>query len=77
VGRGRQGELLDGDRAGAGNAITGDPAVLPDCPGSPVHTPTTPEKLALLAPCGSWDPQDDVLHDSPGCDWFTRPPEPK
>jgi hypothetical protein len=65
------------NRAGAGNAITSDPAVLPDCPGSPVHTPTTSEKLALLAPCGSWDPQDDVLQDPPGCDWFTVPPEPR
>ena len=65
------------NRAGAGNAITSDPAVLPECPGSPVHTETTPEKLALLAPCGSWDPQDDLLQDPPGCDWFTRPPEPK
>ena len=30
------------NRAGAGNAITSDPAVLPECPGSPVHTETTP-----------------------------------
>ena len=50
--------------------------MLPECPGLPGHTETTPEKLALLAPCGSWDPQDDLLQDPPGCDWFTRPPEP-
>ena len=65
------------NRAGAGNAITSDPAVLPECPGSPVHLQTPPEKLAMLAPCASWDPQDDVNQDPPGCDWFTRPPEPK
>jgi hypothetical protein len=66
-----------GNRAGAGNAITSDPALLPDCPGSSVHTPTNPAKLATLAACAAWDPQDDELQDPPGCDWFTVPGEPK
>jgi hypothetical protein len=65
------------NRAGAGNAITSDPPLLPDCPGSSVHTPTNPAKLAVLAACATWDPQDDLLQDPPGCDWFTVPPQPK
>jgi hypothetical protein len=65
------------NRAGAGNAITSDPMVLPECPGSPVHQTTPPDKLAMLAPCGSWDPQDEVNQDPPGCDWFTLPSEPR
>jgi len=64
------------NQASAGNAITSDPATLPDCPGSSVHTDPPQAKLAALAPCATWDPQDDVLQDPPGCDWFTVPPEP-
>ncbi len=60
----------------AGNSITSDPTPLPHCPGSAVHSPINPAKAAILLPCASWDPQDDVLQDPPGCDWFTRPPEP-
>ncbi len=65
------------NQAGAGNAITSDPALLPDCPGSSAHQPINPAKFAALAPCATWDPQDDVLQDPPGCDWFTLPPEPR
>ena len=65
------------NQAGAGNAITSDPALLPDCPGSSEHQPINPAKFAALAPCATWDPQDDVLQDPPGCDWFTLPPEPR
>jgi hypothetical protein len=64
------------NQAGAGNAITSDPALLPDCPGSSVHLEINPAKFAALAPCATWDPQDDLLQDPPGCDWFTLPPEP-
>jgi hypothetical protein len=64
------------NRAGAGNAITSDPVSLPDCPGSPAHQPIDPAKFAQLIPCSTWDPQDEALQDPPGCDWFTRPPEP-
>jgi hypothetical protein len=66
-----------GNRAGAGNAITSDPALLPECPGSSAHTPTNPAKLGSLAACATWDPQDEVLQDPPGCDWFTVPREPR
>ena len=65
------------NRAGAGNAITSDPTVLPGCPGSSVHQPINPAKLASLAACATWDPQDEVLQDPPGCDWFTVPHEPR
>jgi hypothetical protein len=65
------------NQAGAGNSITSDPVLLPDCPGSPVHMPINPAKFAILIPCSAWDPQDDTLQDPPGCDWFTVPPEPK
>jgi hypothetical protein len=65
------------NQAGAGNSLTSDPALLPDCPGSSVHTPSNPAKVALLAPCATWDPQDDLLQDPPGCDWFTVPAEPR
>ena len=65
------------NQAGAGNAITSDPALLPDCPGSSVHLEINPAKFAALAPCATWDPQDDLLQDPPGCDWFTLPPEPR
>ena len=65
------------NRAGAGTAITSDPLRLPGCPGSSEHHPINPAKLAALAPCGSWDPQDEVLQDPPGCDWFTAPREPR
>jgi hypothetical protein len=65
------------NRAGAGTAITSDPLRLPGCPGSSVHHPIDPAKLAALAPCGTWDPQDDVLQDPPGCDWFTAPRKPR
>jgi hypothetical protein len=45
----------------------------------PVETPPPhqgdPAKIASQATCASWDPQTNT--DPPGCDWFTRPPEPK
>jgi hypothetical protein len=65
------------NRGPGGAAATSDPAVLPGCPGSPLLTPSNPAKVAQLGPCGTWDPQDDVLQDPPGCNWFTRPPEPR
>ena len=67
----------DRNRAGAGNAITSDPTTLPGCPGSSKHQPINPAKLAALAACATWDPQDEVLKDPPGCDWFTTPRKPR
>ncbi|HEX5621470.1 MAG TPA: hypothetical protein VFX51_23805 [Solirubrobacteraceae bacterium] len=53
------------------NVITG----LPDCPGSNVFNPGIPTKTASQATCATWDPFENP--DPPGCDWFTRPEEPK
>jgi hypothetical protein len=53
------------------NVVTG----LPDCPGSNVLMPGIPTKTASQATCSTWDPFTNP--DPPGCDWFTRPEEPK
>jgi len=62
---------------GPGGAAPTSNSTLPDCPGSPVFLPGSPNKTASQAPCATWDPQDEDLQDPPGCDWFTRPPEPQ
>jgi hypothetical protein len=49
---------------------------LPGCPGSQILLPGNPAKTAGQATCSQWDPQDDLLDDPPGCDWFTTPQEP-
>ena len=53
------------------------PAVggLPPCPGSSTYSPGKPEKSASQATCATWDPAENT--DPPGCDWFTRPQEPR
>jgi hypothetical protein len=48
---------------------------LPPCPGSTVVLPGDPAKSASQATCSTWDPATNP--DPPGCDWFTRPPEPQ
>jgi hypothetical protein len=53
------------------NVLTG----LPACPGSSVFSPGVPTKTASQATCATWDPNDNP--DPPGCDWFTRPEEPR
>jgi hypothetical protein len=77
------------DEEGRGNCWTGNigpagapatsnvPLGLPDCPGSKLFSPGNPAKTASQATCSQWDPQDDLLTDPPGCDWFTTPPEPR
>jgi hypothetical protein len=47
---------------------------LPACPGTPTERPGNQAKLASQATCATWDPMENP--DPPGCDWFTRPPEP-
>lgn len=47
----------------------------PGCPGSTVYSPGDPTLTASQATCATWNPQDNT--DPPGCDWFTRPPEPR
>jgi hypothetical protein len=75
------------DEEGRGNCWTGNtgPAGaapssnvvlgLPDCPGSNVFNPGIAAKTASQATCSTWDPYENP--DPPGCDWFTRPEEPK
>ena len=53
------------------NVLTG----LPTCPGSTVFSPGVPIKTASQATCATWDPYENP--DPPGCDWFTRPEEPR
>jgi hypothetical protein len=47
---------------------------LPACPGTDMERPGNQAKLASQASCATWDPYEQT--DPPGCDWFTRPPEP-
>jgi hypothetical protein len=37
--------------------------------------PGNPAKTSSQATCSTWDPFNNP--DPPGCDWFTRPKEPK
>jgi hypothetical protein len=48
---------------------------LPACPGSTVFSPGIPHKTASKATCATWNPYENP--DPPGCDWFTRPEEPR
>ena len=68
------GNCWSGNTAAAGESIKSEPRNLPDCPGGP-FSPGNPAKTATVASCATWDPMTNT--DPPGCDWFTRPPEPK
>jgi hypothetical protein len=59
-----------------GQAFTSDPPelLLPNCPGLDSFRSGNSAKQATLVPCATWHPIDNP--DPPGCDWFTRPPEP-
>lgn len=74
------GNCWDGNRAAPGRQLTANfRLALNDCPGLPAGPPPSPgnpAKTASQAPCAAWDPQDEVLQDPPGCDWFKRPPKP-
>jgi hypothetical protein len=65
------GNVGAGNAAPTSNVIAG----LPDCPGPGVFNPGIPTKTASQATCATWDPFENP--DPPGCDWFTRPEEPK
>ena len=70
-----KGNCWSGNKTPPGEAVKSDPAVLPGCPeGSAFSTGNGP-KQATNVPCVTWDPKENT--DPPGCDWFTRPPEPK
>jgi hypothetical protein len=65
------GNVGPGGGAPSSNVLTG----LPACPGSTVFSPGVPIKTASQATCATWDPYENP--DPPGCDWFTRPEEPR
>jgi hypothetical protein len=48
---------------------------LPPCPGPSTYSQGNVEKTSSQATCATWNPTDNT--DPPGCDWFTRPPEPQ
>ena len=61
--------------AGAGGAITSDPAALPTCSsGGSTMQQGNLTKTGREVPCATWHPKDNP--DPPGCTWFTVPPEP-
>jgi hypothetical protein len=65
------GNVGPGGAKPSSNVLTG----LPGCPGSSTFSPGIPTKTASQATCSTWDPFNNP--DPPGCDWFTRPKEPK
>jgi len=71
-----RGNCFSGNVGPNGAAPTSNVATgLPACPGSSVLMPGIPTKTASQATCSTWDPFTNP--DPPGCDWFTRPEEPK
>jgi hypothetical protein len=71
-----RGNCWTGNTGPGGSAPSSNVALgLPDCPGSSVFSPGIPVKTASQATCATWDPYENP--DPPGCDWFTRPEEPK
>ena len=64
------------NNTGFGGTYTSDPIalLLPACPGLDSLRTGNSAKQATLVPCATWNPEDNT--DPPGCDWFTRPPEP-
>ena len=69
------GNCWTGNTGPGGGTPTSKPPTLPDCPGSDVFSPGNPSMTGSQAPCAAWDPRENT--DPPGCDWFTRPPEPR
>ena len=70
-----KGNCWEGNVGVDGKKPISDPVNLPNCPGSPVSLPVDATKAASQVTCATWNPVD--MTDPPGCDWFTRPPEPK
>jgi hypothetical protein len=68
-----EGNFGPGSAAPTSNVLLG----LPTCsdPRTQVMNPGVPTKTASQATCSTWDPM--MNSDPPGCDWFTRPPEPQ
>ena len=70
------GNCWTGNQGFDGAPYTSDPPalLLPNCPGLDAFRSGNSAKQATLVPCATWNPEDNT--DPPGCDWFTRPPEP-
>ena len=69
------GNCWSANKGPRGGAFTSDPTPLFACPkGSPNGTGST-EKQGSLFVCATWHPIDNP--DPVGCDWFTRPREPR
>jgi hypothetical protein len=69
------GNCWTGNTGPAGSFTSDPPALLlPNCPGLDAFRSGNSAKQATLVPCATWNPEDNT--DPPGCDWFTRPPEP-
>jgi len=73
-GEGR-GNCWSSNRGTRGGAFTSDPMTLFPCPEGSPWSEGNAEKRAALFACTTWNPQTNP--DPVGCDWFTRPPEPR
>jgi hypothetical protein len=71
-GRGNCWSSNEGPRGGA---FTSDPMTLFPCPDGSPWSEGNAEKQAAMFSCAAWDPMTNP--DPVGCDWFTRPPEPR
>jgi hypothetical protein len=72
-----QGNCYSGNTGPGGAQPTSNVLIgLPACGAPSIYNPTgNIGKTASQATCSTWDPYDNP--DPPGCDWFTRPPEPR
>ncbi len=59
----------------AGRDITSDPETLPDCDQQPVFSPGNNAKQGSLAPCATYNREDNP--EPPGCDFMTKPQKPE
>ena len=72
------GNCWQGNRSSTGTVTSNVmlPGGLPTCDdGGSVWTLGNPVKSASLAPCATYDREDNP--NPPGCDWFVTPPEPE
>jgi len=70
-----KGNCWSGNVGPGGRPVTSDPANLPGCPTGSAFSTGNTLKVVSQASCATWDPMGNT--DPPGCDWFTRPPEPR
>ncbi len=74
-----RGNCWDNNKSSAGSRPTSNAlGGLPSCGAAPpTYAVPNPLKSASQVTCATWDPQDELLRDPPGCDWFVRPPKPR